>query len=835
MAKVKLKNKIPVEDPVLNLLEKQFNAKKQLKEKETKVSYADIFKIKKYSKNVIENNEDILNIFPDLELAKEILVSSILSPNDMVSVNLNYKIKNIQLPVDIKTMISDTIRNHVKEEYNYLDKLPTIIEETLFSKGSYAEIIIPDSFISKSKLKITAGLESTVDAISKINNTGIIRTKSLLKDGNESILEITDNSSVLLAEDIYYKQIEENLENNLAGTTVGYEANVVLNKAFRNEVEEVVTITNDGNNSGIPLVKKVFPESVIPICSKTDPSKHFGYFILVDETGAPLNTELTNDPIVGLDNSKNENSMLTKKILNRAKKLLYDTLGKEPTLSNLNELKEELVIKKLQTVLKDSKIGKIAKLDINDREEIIDILLDRILKSKKTKILFVPENLLAYYAIRYRKNGTGESLLERITVLSSFRAIIIFVSLLSFIKSSIPITNVNAQLDENDVDYEKTMEKIMSEVLKNRQLNLPIGILKVDDLVDWVHKIGFAFNFKHPGLPDIDINIEEKNPEVEPVNTDLKQMIDKHIILALGLTPEIIDNAYSPDFATTIVANNTLLNKRISKYQEQFNKLITKNIKKQAIADGLLKRKLEDIIRPNIKSIKTYLKRIKHNLNINIEELLKIGDDTLVDFIIRNSIKGLDITLPKPEIKDNDNLGDLFNKYKDSLDNVLDLLFSEDALPEELIGEFSGKIENIKNVIKTILIKKWISENGYLTDVTELMTIGDDGKPTLNLLEEYETYVEVLEKAVLPFLKTIKKKSEQIDKKLSKIEEDNEDEDENENSDTGSSEENDNELDNTEESDTEEDEGMEEGIDTEEEDTGSEEDTGTGEEELPDL
>jgi hypothetical protein len=323
------------------------------------------------------------------------------------------------------------------------------------------------------------------------------------------------------------------------------------------------------------------------------------------------------------------------------------------------------------------------------------------------------------------------------------------------------------------------MEKIMNEVLKNRQLNLPVGILKVDDLVDWVHKIGFAFNFKHPGLPDVNLTIEEKTADVEPVNSDLKEMIDKEIILSLGLTPEIIDNAFSPDFATTIVANNSLLNKRISKYQQQFDRLITKNIIKQAMVDGLLRRKLEDILKPNIKSIKSYIKKIKHNYNEDVDEIISLPDEMLMEMLIREIIKGIEVTLPKPETKEDDKLADMFEKYKQSVEDMLDTLFSEDAMPEELVGELSGKIENIKQVLKVILIKKWITENGYMEDVATLFSLNEEGKPVLNVIEEYETYLDVFEQSILPFLKLIKKKSEKIDKKLEKIE-NNEDNTENE-------------------------------------------------------
>ena len=51
-------------------------------------------------------------------------------------------------------------------------------------------------------------------------------------------------------------------------------------------------------------------------------------------------------------------------------------------------------------------------------------------------------------------------------------------------------------------------------------------------------------------------------------DTELEEELDKRAIMALGLTPEIVDTGFSPEFATTVVANNVLLAKRVIRIQE---------------------------------------------------------------------------------------------------------------------------------------------------------------------------------------------------------------------------------------------------------------------------
>lgn len=758
------------------------------------IDTGNLMAISRHSKNIIENNEAILDIFPDLELAQEILVSTIIAPNDMLNTSLTFKLSNINIPTDLQLMILNTLKTHAEEKYNLLDKLPNIIEEVLFKKGAYCEVIIPDNFIKDLNKTFMAGLESAADLISKKNKLNIIESKTLIKDteSNTDLLMVTDSVELLNLDAAFEKAISLETLDSISNAAVGFEANDKLTSIFSKEKSDILTIENKPGDS-LPINKTIAPELVIPIVSKDDPSKHYGYFILVDENGIPINSD--GQGIDPRNMFKNVNNILTKRILTRAKKLIMDTTTKAPEIKNIDEIRDVLLKEKIEKIISNSKLGPVAKIDLKERKEILDIILDRLIKNQKTRILFVPKDLVVYYAYKYRKNGTGKSLLERLSVLASMRAIIVFVSLLSFIKSSIPITEVNAELDEQDVEYEKTMEKIMNEVMRSRQLNLPIGILKVDDLVDWVHRIGFSFKFQHPGLPNVNIDVEEKTFDVNPVNDELKEMLDKHIIMALGLTPEIIDNAYSPDFATTVIANNKLLNKRIMRYQRAFNIHITEHIKKLTMVDGVLKRKIYDILKGNVKKIKSYVK--KKGYEEDYEYLEHLPDDVLLEFLYREIIQKLIVHLPKPETKEDQDLSDLFDKYTDNLDKILDQLFSSDALPSDLVGELGDKLENIKQVMKAILIKKWVTENGYMGDISKVLSLDEDGNPTIDVLEEYNAFIETIEKITLPFLKQMKKKQEKIDEKLDKIENGDEEESENNDEDTENNNENEKNNENT--------------------------------------
>lgn len=763
--------KLPEDKKILDTEEIIKRHKQELLDS-TSVNYSDIFNISKHIKDKISSNQDINDIFPDIALSIEIIVSSILSPNEMLKPTLSYKLNKINLPVTTTSYIVRTIKDHLKDNYKLQDRLYNIIEESMFTKGAYAELLVPTSMVydlyKKRSTKLTVGLESAVDYSMKKHSGKFIK-KKVLYDG---ILTVSDNLTILNSEEQYSESIEDAVTDVITGKRSSIDDEITA--GFENAVnrKEILSLYNDDKSEEKPIIRKIPVESVIPVINPNDPSKHYGYFIILDNVGTPV----ANGASRGLgehlfnDLSKSE----SKEIISNAKKLISEMRAPVPRLTNVQDIHEALIIKQLENSLKDTKFNGLGRIEVEGRAELLDIMLDRLLKREKTNVIFVPENLLAYYAYRYRANGTGESILEKITILSSIRVITLFTSLLAHVKSNIPITRVEATIDEENPDYEKTMEKIITEVMQSRQMNLPIGILKVDDVVDWVHKIGFSFDFNHPGLPDTKINITEDTYDIKPIDDDLKEQIDKHIIRAMGLTPEIVDNSYGPDFATTIVANNILLARRIASYQKVYNKLITSHIRKILQVDGELKKEIRGIVEKDISSIRKALIKDTNDKDRKLA-LKNVSDDDLVDYVYYLFTKNIDVTLPEPEVSDSDNMGELFNKFKDGLDDFVDLIINDDVLPNDLLGDFSDKIDTMKNLIKAILIKRWANEHGYMDEVMSMFSIGNDGKPIFDILDEYKAHINILETSLFPFIKEMTKTKDKLDDKLDKIENGEED------------------------------------------------------------
>ena len=760
------------------------------KSSEEKTNVANVYKnempaITESIKSKLENNKDITQLFPDIELAIQIMTSSILAPNDMMTTNLIYRQPDIKIPGEVNNYILETIKTYIKENYNLTSNLNTIVRESLFMKGAYAEAIIPTADIERIHSMSDNGevsLESIIDStIKDYDSTYVLDTESITMndkkiDTNELLnLSITDDIGILGAKDKYLLSIEsmdnkklsnENLLDSVFSTKSSNNGITIKQKNSEIKENPLIEITGNIDDSiNKPLVMKLPVESIIPVHASGDTSQHLGYFVLLDNNGVPVKITTQDGSMMKDINSMAKSQDNKINIINKTKKALYGITKDDPKVSNLEEMYGAIITAKIKTALKNGKYGDL--VDINKNSDIYRIILHKSLKDQKTKLLYIPIENMSYYAFEYRDNGTGKSLLEKVSVLFSVRSILLFARLMANVKNSVSTTEVTSTLSEHDTDPEKTMEYVISEAMKTRQTMLPLGVTKIDDLVDWSHKVGFKFNFKGPGLPDMDISTSDENTSKVIPDTDLDEMIQEHIIMSFGLTMEMVKAGYDSEFATTVLSNNILLAKRVIQLQDKLTPQITSHIIKLIKNDPIIINKIKAIINNNLPNIKKLI-----NKDFKKEHGKKLSDSDIVEYILAKYTTNISVDLPKPAVQETENLKDAFEKYVGVLDDYLELMISEDALPEDFSGDMSAKMDDIKTVIKTVLVRKWMAENDYMPEVNEFLTLDDEGKPELDLFNLYNDYVESLSKAIIPFMKENTKLVNKTNNKLDNIDED---------------------------------------------------------------
>lgn len=293
---------------------------------------------------------DIINIkknLPELETIRDILVSSILSPQDMINESLTYTLEG-DFPHKLGSKLLGIIEQHFTDHYDLQGKLFEMLNNALFDRGSHVLAVIPESAIDDVINRYSgASLESVREKLKgELDNNGKFVGKNVfgrgLKEQNNKeevksktsfehffkkdyqrdmrsaersiipgLLEVVDNINVLkspkimraLSEATIAKQYQTYSQEALIWHD-GFseqEENALPAHKFYREIEspqlkgayDGVAIINDRDGTsrkslGHPMVLDLPHESVIPVFTPGNPQDHIGYIIMIDESGNPV-------------------------------------------------------------------------------------------------------------------------------------------------------------------------------------------------------------------------------------------------------------------------------------------------------------------------------------------------------------------------------------------------------------------------------------------------------------------------------------------------------------------------------------------------------------------
>jgi len=772
----------------------------------------------------LETNKEILELFPDIEIATEIRISAIIDPNSQEDEELRIRFKKSSAPSETIGKLIPTIKKNTED----ID-LKTIVKESLVDKGAFIEAIIPEPLLEKiiqanleetqnnKKKNTKSGNQSGIDA-SKLENTSrttfslgllnkknILDSSGLLNDSSFQDLGVRENEKANVLKDIFriddaiitdnileIKTVEAALLS--ANSSVKDKLKIFKkNKAkitdedirslfskTKKQKEEFIALpaVKASYNKGQSLNIKLPVSSCIPIYPTGEPHNHIGYFVLINpKTGVPIRDE----EFAERRNFMNENIRVDKPdsgnfistVLNNLKGYTDD---KNLTIRDIDKTYSRLLDLKIKSVLKDTVFDDIVEVDI-ETNDAYRVMLSRVLESKDTKMIFIPQELVSYIAFDYRENGTGRSLMERISFFASLRAIILFTNLMAKMANSMTNTVVNAEIDELDKNPKKTRTSIISNFMNSRGQKMPLYTFNPRDLASWANMFGIQFNIKHPSFGNTEVNIEEKSGARSEVDTELEDLIFQYILYAIGVNKETVDAAKNDDYATSVVARSKFFAKRIASDQKKLAPQISEMIKRRISYNIIAYEQIKEIVEADYAKLsKAYLEE-----KIGKDEAKKERDkaknnsknkEALIELIIELLIDDIEMYLPKPEVTDDVNNKTIFENFNDSLTTVLEAIISDDVIVENAGGETNTIIkEDLLKMVKSVATMRFLRENNYMQDVTDMFTMDNEGKVLVNPIEEYAAFVEALSTAALASKSSIEKNNLKINKKLETIQE----------------------------------------------------------------
>ena len=772
----------------------------------------------------ISDARTVMQVLPDMELAAQVLVSSIISPKDMVTTELTYTIPDGLIAPDVSAALIDRTRTYFETDYKIKPLMSKMLRNMLFETGSYPIAVIPENSIDElinghhrisfEALSHDVNPDGTIKSIGLLGpaekdsptkavnisfeslnsydvNPSKIDTKIVLEELRNSattyanpvdtFVTVTDNINVLKIPRINQKIREDRIKGMVGSKAMesissskskfnDREMSSLIYKERQVNFRPLTTLKTqeqlNRNTVGNPLIIHLPSEAVIPVFMPGCPEEQVGFFVLIDIDGNPVSKADDVDYYQQLSSRLNSNGSFPSAMLNHVKQQMtgFNIVDREHINYAVRSY-SEMVEKDLLARLRNGVYGNGVALAKNT--EIYRLMFSRTLAKQHTQLLFIPVELMTYFAFDYTPEGIGKSLLDDMKILNSLRSMLTFANVMASIRNSIGRTEVKIKLDESDPNPQKTIETTIHEIVRSRQQYFPLGTNSPTDLTMYLQRAGYEFTFEgHPGLPDVAVDFGEKNSNFTKPDPELEESLRKRAIMATGLSPDSVDATFQAEFASSIVANNILLSKRVVQTQEKYTPQLTNHMRKVLMNSEEVIRDLKEILFNNFDKLQLELTEEGKKVQSSLKDGTATSEtkyksdaekNIIVNNILNEYLMNFEVSLPMPNSVTLENQMTAMETYTKALDAAIEAWISEKFFTTDDGGQIANQVGTIKEVIRAYYLRKWMAENGVMTELADLTMLDGDGKPSVDIFKLQEAHISGLTKSLTRFMVGIDK------------------------------------------------------------------------------
>jgi hypothetical protein len=705
----------------------------------------------------ITDAKSVFEVLPDTKLAMDILVSCIMSPNDMIANDLLFRVKRNSVEVDdeVTPILLGVIEEYFTNTVNLSKLCVPALEDMLFKTGSYPIIAVPrsgiDNIINGASVSIES-LGEDFDDDFNVKNIGFlsgtspdeansaVSMESFTANAKRQVdtiqagphLTLVDNPTIL-KKPMFMERVREEKSRNLLdmmsytskikvsqeaiGDSPAAEKEIVLygKRKFKNTpFMELMDVTEVGDEE--PIFFHPPSESIIPINVPGDVTRKVGYFVVLDDAGNPVSIASSKKhwdrlkrTISGSDGEQSEMSRIREQLFGGDEHKDVKTV-KEMQRAYVTHLE-----RKLHTSLKNGVHGEDVELEISEEAEML--MMSRAMGRMKTQLLYIPKELMVYMAFDYNELGVGKSLLEATKIISSMRAMLLLANTQAGMRNSTPGTKLDIELDPLDKDPDGTVEKVLTLRNQANAGGFPLGDLDLTSIANAMNRANIQVSVSnHPAYPQTKVVSEDISRSVGTVDTDMEDRLRERHHQGWGVTPEMIDATRDTDFAANIIMGNKLMVKRVSVYQGTFTGFLTDTAK------------LFTRLSPSIQE--QLIEKLKE-ADVKVDRI----EDTINEFL-----ENFEVSLPSPDSSKVVTQLEELSAYMDILDRALEAYFSEDLFDSLVNTDLEDAIIPAQAAIRAYFIRNWIRNNNILPEI-EAMFSFDDGEAIFDHHAEFTTGV----------------------------------------------------------------------------------------------
>ena len=780
----------------------------------------------------MEDNQNTMQLFPDIELAEQIVISSILAPKDMGSSELIYKLTDNRFPAVLTNELLGVLKEHISRNYKLREQCSDILTDAMFKKGSHVKAILPESavdeLINSNSVVATENIfpsdifaDRTGSSLTSMNLLGSPVPKDTTERRNPKyVLESIVNAGAGVSPSIYNEdesvrkaleglvEVTDNynllkfqkLVDAISVSSVRKAVGTRLDKASMTFATESYKFFEgkkaEGKMTEEPMKQLLYRNSVsqykpfLTIPSKDNlRRKSVGRPMVIDipsEAAVPIHVPGSPEKHIGymVPVDADGNFITLGSAFDNATGMA-GMMSSDKSNSSLGSLLTEKARKNLATQNEQPTIENATEIyaDIIEKD-----FLQRLANGKYGRELRIGRNMdimriMLIRALKAQFTRLVYVPAEYVTYFA-FKYHDNGVGK-SYLDDLANITSLRAL-----VLFSKTMARVKSSI-ETTHVNVkldprdhdPAGTLeKAKHLIAKTRQQFFPHGLNRVvDLTDwisragIQITFEG-HPKMPTTSFDFETKNMQHPPPDDGLEEDFRYQTYmhfglSPDAVDTAAKSDFAT--VIEKSSIMFSKRVT--VWSDAFSEDLTDyaRKIlnndNELIDALLGVLKNHKSEIDSMMTDEEKEFYTTHPKEFSEFLIYQFSSSLKVDLPKPEFTSLQNMNTSFTDRANAYKAAIEYVIDESVLPSDLGGEASNYVATLQKVWLAGLMRKWMAENNYVPEVMEISQLSEEGKPAIDLLELTESHSKNLMLAVATLLNKVKSARVATDADLAKI------------------------------------------------------------------
>lgn len=729
--------------------------------------------------------ENIFQVLPEMNLAKEILISLVTSPDELVETDLIYSIEDSEFDDGITGPLLRAVQKRFNVRYKIKDLVTDMVGDVLFDRGSYPLLVLPESSIDQ---LINSDVRVSIESIVSNGYGDLQKSLNLLGSGKEADLSkpalerltskrtlepaereiddlfitVIDSPDIMKTPSLISKLTEDTVKAAIEGLRPALEAHPKIkerptlksteHKFYPKRAYDVVPTDvlltpkqiTDGVNKTAPVLIHLQSDSVIRVFVPGNVRQLIGAFLLIDADGNSLSVSSHQNYFNDIRNTMKKKSGASSRILEQVQQSYGG--GECNSIEDMRRMTEAY-----STIVEDELLNRLrsgamtGNYELAHSDEVMRFMMARTMSKKRTNLLYVPRELLIYFAIDYNHMGFGKSLLEDGKLLASLRATMLFSDIHSAIKNATGTQTIRINVPEKSGNPFGDVKDMLNFYHELNSDSLPYASIHPRDITTYLAKAGKNVVVTgNAAFPEVGFEVDERAGVYKEGNSELSDTLKKNHINSFLLTPELLDAADSADFAQQVKDNNVFLNKRIIKIQNKLNPEITRLHRLIINNDGHLRIELEEILKGKKKLLTS-------------EQKTLLTNPAKITELIETFTKSLSVNLPRPNVSNITDHKERIEEYAELVEAVYNYSFNDEIFVEDQTGELQEAIEPMRKAFVAAAVRKFMVENNICPEINNLTAFEEEDGLLDSLTNGMFRYNENVIKNLGKFMKKITK------------------------------------------------------------------------------